>query len=357
MRRILTLLLATAVSLQGAEGEGKNAKKDPQPIASLALSESPAYTQAQLGWVSVAFTSNTSIALGVCLRTYFAEKCSVILVRWENGLLQPFAQTQEFNSGTLLHAASDGRILGIRGLSPAVQYSADLSTARELPINLSRFSSPSGKTAAEWARGSWKLYRLTDKVELLREGTGNLQSLSDESVLIQDRKVMRVETLDGQRLGSFPMPPVADGYYASTGSLGNNKLYLDDCKSVRVVDFDGKTISEIHPRKGCSMGDTASSSDGSRILFDYTNRKVNGFRHIIENVQTVTTLGMIGPEDVNHEQVSVFDTASGKACFDWERSFPLTYSQVRSAAISPSGTFVAIVADDRLSMYSTNCNE
>jgi hypothetical protein len=229
----------------------------------------------------------------------------------------------------------------------------------DLPKNLSRFFSPSGKTVAEWARGSWKLYRLSDKLEPLREGTGDLQSVSDEVVLIQDRKVMRVETLDGKRLGSLSLPSEAERYYASSGSVGNNKLYLDDCKSVRIVDFDGRTLLKMHPRKGCSAGDTSLSADGRRMLFDFTNRKVSGFKHMLESVQTLTTLGMAGPEDVNHEEVRVSDTVTGKACFDWQRSFPATYGQVRSAAISPSGEFVAIVAKDRLSMYRlpVDCND
>jgi hypothetical protein len=187
---------------------------------------------------------------------------------------------------------------------------------------------------------------LSDRLELLREGTGDLQSVSDEVVLIQDGKVMRVETLDGKRLGSFSAP--AEGYYAS-GSVGNNKLYLDDCKSVRIVDFDGRTLLNL--RNGCSAGDTRLSADGRRMLFDSLNHKSSGLKYVLESVQTLTTLGMAGPEDVNHEEVRVFDTVTGKACFDWQRSFSATYSQVRSGAISPSGEFVAIVARDKLLIY------
>jgi hypothetical protein len=188
-------------------------------------------------------------------------------------------------------------------------------------------------------------------LEPLREGTGDLQSVSDEVVLIQDRKVLRAETLDGKVLGSFSVPSAAGGYYASVGSVGNNKLYLDDCKSVRIVDFDGRTLLEMHPRKGCISGDTSSSFDGRRILFDFTNRKVSGLKHVLESVQTVTTLGMMGSEDVNREEVLVFDTVTGKECFDWTRSFLSTYSRVKSAAISPSGEFIAIIAKDTLTLY------
>lgn len=349
MPRLLVLCLLTVVLAQVAEGQ--SGKIRPQPVATLSLSASPTSGQEELGWASVTFTSETSIAVGACLSDYFSQKCSLVLVRWEGNTLQAFAQTLRFDSGTSLHPASNGRVLGGHGLSPAVLYSTDLSTMQDLPIHLSRFLSLSGKTAAKWAPGSWTLYRLTDKLEPLREGTGNLQSLSDEAVLVQDHKVMRVETLDGKPLSSFSVPSAEGGYYASAGFLGRSKLYLDDCKHVRIIDFDGKTLLKIHPQKGCSMGDTSSSADGRRILFDYTSRKVSGLKHMIESFQTITTLGMIGPEDVNREHVRVFDAETGKTCFDWHRSFPMTYSQVRSAAISPSGAFVAIVEKGNLSMY------
>jgi hypothetical protein len=108
---------------------------------------------------------------------------------------------------------------------------------------------------------------------------------------------------------------------------------------------------KIHQPGLCGQGDTTSSADGRRMLFDFTDRKTSGLQHVLENIQTITSLGMVGPEDFNREEVRVFDTVTGKTCFDWHRSFPMTYSQVRSAAISPSGEFVAIAAGGMLSIY------
>jgi hypothetical protein len=351
MGRTFALCLFVVAFLHSAESQDVKVRTQPQPAATLGLSASPRSGHVQSGWASVAFTSETSIAAGICLEDYLNQECSLVLVRWESGTLQPFAKTLRFDSGVSIHPTSQGQILAVHGLSPAVLYSADLSTVHELPIEISHFFSPSGETVAQWARGSWKLYRLIDRLEPLREGTGYLQSLSDEFVLVQDRKIMRVESLDGKQFGSFSVPSGVEGYYASTGLLGNSKLYLDDCKIVRIADFDGRTLLKIRPRKGCSSGDTESSADGRRILFDYTSREVSGLKHMIESVRTLTTLGMVGPEDVNREHVRVFDTATGKPCFEWSRIFPMTYSQVRSAAISPSGQFAAIVTNATLSIY------
>jgi hypothetical protein len=320
----------------------------PQPVATLTLFVTHPSGQREPAWATVAFSSETSIAVGLCQKDCTDNKCSLFLVRWEDGTLRPFAQTPLFDSGVSIHPAAEGQILTVESAPPTALYSADLSVAHKLPKYLSHVSS-SAMMVSEWAPGSWKLYRLSDRLELLREGTGDLLSVSNEVALIQDGKVMKVETLDGKRLGSFSASNEAWSYHA--GLLGNTKLYLDDCKSVRVVDFDGNTQLVMHPRKGCSLGDTKSSADGRRVLFDFTERKVSGLQNVLESVRTITTLGMSGEEDVNREELRVVDTVTGRLCFEWHRSFPMTYSRVRSAAISPSGEFVAIAAEDTLSIY------
>jgi hypothetical protein len=320
-----------------------------QPVATLSLSAMHPSGQGQPTWVTVAFSSETSIAVGRCRQDCANKECSLFLVRWEGGTLRPFAQTLRFDSGVSIHPASEGQILTIRSLPPIVLYSADLSTSHDLSIPLSVVS-PSGRTVAEIARGSWKLYRLTDRLEPLREGTGDLRSVSDEVVVIQDGKAIKVETLDGRRRGSFSVSDEVSGFHAAM--LGDNRLYLPDCRrTVRVVDFEGKTQLEIHQHGLCAQGDTTSSADGRRMLFDFTDHKTSGLQHVLENIQTITSLGMVGPEDFNREEVRVVDTVTGKTCFDWHRSFSVTYSQIRSAAISPSGEFVAIAAENTLSIY------
>ena len=341
--RLRLLIVLTACSLSAFASDPPL----PQPVATLALSSMHPSSQKDSTWVSVAFSSETSIAVGLCHWDCASKECSLRLVRWEGGTLRAFAQTQQFDFDASLHPASDGQILA-GWWRPSVLYSADLSTRRELPQHLSHIS-PSGRTVSESARGSWKLYHLTDKLEPLREGTGDLTSVSDEAVVIQEGRVMRIESIDGKRLGSFSLRDEAWGYHAAL--LGNSKLYLDDCRrTVKVVDFDGRTQLEIHPQGGCDQGNRASA-DGRRMLFDFASHKASGLGGALEALRTITSFGMVGAEDVNREDVRVFDTVTGASCFDWHRSFPSTYSRVGSAAISPSGEYVAIVAGDTLSIY------
>ena len=117
-----------------------------------------------------------------------------------------------------------------------------------------------------------------------------------------------------------------------------------------MVDFDGRTQLEMHLGGGCSQGNQ-SSTNGRRMLFDTLSYKASGLQNVLDNVRTITTLGMTGAEDANREEVRVVDTATGKTCFDWHRSFPMTPNQVSSAAISPSGEFVAIATGNTLSIY------
>ena len=329
----------------------------PRPTATLELSTLLPSGSGEPTWETVTYLSESSLAIGLCRY----DACSLSLIRWEDGNLTMSAQTFRFKPGTSIHSTSQGQLVTVQFHPPSILYSADLSTSRELSQDVGRVS-PSGKTvsASGLVRDSWKIYRLMDSLEPIREGTGDLQSLSDEVLVIQDGKTLRTETVDGQRIGSFSLPSNAWGH---ASLLGNARLYVDDCTKARIVDFNGKVFLEVHPKdlykqgsrwftdaSVCAQGDK-SSSDGRRILFDFATRTVPRLQHLGESILAVSTLGMGGPEDVNGEEVRVIDTDTGKVCFSWHRSFPSTYWLVPSAAISPSGDSVAIAAGNRLSIY------
>jgi hypothetical protein len=325
----------------------------PTPTATLELFTLLTRGNGEPTWETVTYLSESTVAIGLCRH----RACSLSLIRWEDENLTMSAQTFQFKPGVSIHAASNGRLFTAPSLAPTVLYSADLSRSHELATHIARVSR-SGKTVSEWSHGSWKTYRLTETLEPIREGDGDLQSLSDEVLVIQDGKTIRTETLDGRRMGSFSLPSMAWGHVAV---LGNARLYMDDCTKARIVDFNGKVYLEVHPKdlykqgsrwftdaSVCAQGDE-SSSDGKRILFDFATRNVPKPQHILESIHTISTLDMTGPEDVNGEEVRVMDSGNGKLCFGWHRSFPNWL--VRSAAISPSGESVSIVVGDKLSIY------
>jgi hypothetical protein len=87
------------------------------------------------------------------------------------------------------------------------------------------------------------------------------------------------------------------------------------------------------------------------MLLDLNDRAVSRPEHLFDDVRALTTFGMIYPEEVNREVVRVVDSVTRKACFDWYRIFPMTGARRRSAALSPSGEFVAIYVENTLSVY------
>lgn len=344
MIRLLAMFVLTlSVAHQGFASNPSAAEL----VATYDLSQLPVGNKTSSA-VSMAFLSETSIAIVLCPNA--PDGCSISLLRRDETGLRRYASALHLRRARAIYASNNGQILitPFAG-SPATLLSPDLSTAQDLPRIF--LASQSGNTGAEFMKGGWKLYRINSKPELVREGKGSLRSLSDEAVVFQDGNFMRVESLSGDRLGSFPMKPEAK-CYNQAHLLSTNKLYLADCKKTRVVDFDGKQRAELRPPPGW-RADQSWSRNGERILFHNFDRKISILRNAGEIALAIGSLGMgVADEQDNREEVMVLDATTGNSCFDWKRSFPEgTTVLERDAAISPSGEFVAIAASGTLSLY------
>jgi hypothetical protein len=350
--RVLTVLaLAITCLVTGSASDSTR----PQPVATLDLSRllSPGAVSVE----SIAFVSDASIAVGLCQRRP-GRSCSLSLIHREGEVLQPYASTLQFGRGMSIHPSSGGQILITpTGKSPAVLFSADLSAAQDLPsLHLVSRSGntaveTSGHTAAERRKGTWKIYRILPKMELIREGTDQLEDISDQVVVLREGDVIRTETLDGKLLGSFSVGPKAK-CHGRPHLASADRLYLGGyCDGARTVDFNGKNEQKLHPPKG--WGGLAWSGDGKRMLFDHYSRRISIFRSAGEDFVAFATLGMgVGDELDNRQEVEVLDTFTSASCFDWKRGFPENSESLnQDAAISPSGEFVAIAAGGTLAIY------
>jgi hypothetical protein len=327
----------------------------PQPVATLDLSH--LLSPGALSVWSIAFVSDTSIAVGLCYRGP-GTSCSLSLIRRNGEVLQPYAFTPQFSPGMSIHPSSGGQILTTpTGMFPAVLFSEDLSAAQDLPsLRLSSRSGntaveTSGHTAAERKKGNWRIYRVLPKMELIREGSEHLEDISDEVVVLRDGDVIRTETLDGKLRGSFSVGPKAK-CYGRAHLASADRLYLGGyCDGARTVDFNGKNEQQLHPPKG--WGGLAWSGDGKRMLFDHFSRRISILRNTSEILVAFAILGLgVGDEQDNREEVQVLDTSTGAPCFDWKRSFPEgSESLNHAAAISPSGEFVAMAVAGTLAIY------
>jgi hypothetical protein len=345
MIRVLAVL---AVVMSVTVGHASNPIA-PEPIATLDLSQLPEGTT-DTSAQSIAFVSDTSIAVSLCPNGS-PTGCSLSLLRRDGNTLRAYAaSTSHFGRGRSIHVSSAGQILITPfAASPAVLFTPDLTVTREVPNVF--LASPSGNIGAEITKNGWKLYQIRSQNELIREGKGSFRSVSDEVVVFQEGNVMRIETLQGASLGSFSVKPEMKCYNV-VYPLGTNRLYFDDCKKIRIVDFGGREQSELHPPNG-GRDHQFWSRNGKRILFDNFDRKISIVRKSGEALLAIGTLGAGAlDEQDNREEVRVLDTSSGDSCFDWKRSFPEgRVALPQDATISPSGEFVAIAADGTLSVY------
>lgn len=123
------------------------------------------------------------------------------------------------------------------------------------------------------------------------------------------------------------------------------------CSQYEIQWENGSSERIVETQSVWSWGER-SSADGSRKLFEFSERRVPRFQHLLESLYSITTLGMSGPEDVNREVVRVVDTATRESCFESRRSFPMALCcRERFAAISPSGELVAITVGNSVSIF------
>lgn len=182
----------------------------------------------------------------------------------------------------------------------------------------------------------------------LRDGPGLLESTSDEVVVYRSGHTIRTETLDDKSLGSFQLSDAC-----RVRVLAAEKLFVNDCKGPRIVDYNGKKLMRFRRLRNWDHFELDSSADGERLLFNHFSGKMSVFRAAGEVLVAFATAGMGANDEAdNREQVEVLDINTGESCFDLHQGFAKgSESSSRSAFISPSGQYVAIVAGSSLSIY------
>lgn len=346
MRRFLMLFMMSWCSTAYCAGP------DPQkPAAQVELAQLMPEVHEYI-WGTVAFVSNTSIAVGMC--PMYSRPCKLALLEWKDGDLRLVASTRDFGPTLLnLHRAANG-IAGVGFNRSTLLYSADLSSKQEIgPVH---DISPSGTIVIRWRKHEWQLWRIDPQEELIRTGHDTVQSVSDDALVLAGEHVLRIESTDGGMIASFPVRPESK-CPTRVQILGGRRLYIEDCKQTRIADFHGNELSRLRKMKGWSVhqiGFEAASADGNRFLSMNYSRKISFLRNAGEIAVAFATLGMgVADQQDNREEIRVVDTRSGSVCFDRWRSFPMgsgiAFNNV--AAISPSGGFVATVEDGTLAMY------
>ena len=160
----------------------------------------------------------------------------------------------------------------------------------------------------------WNIYRIAPTSVLLRQGTGELLSLSKDLPAVRVNNEIQIERMTAQPLGSFAVPPRST-CYAKALLLGPNRLYLNGCGPGRVVDFRGKTTVEIPEPDGWGFR-YGLTEDGHRMLFDKYTRRISVLQRMAESVESLTTFGMGPIVTSKGEIIRVVDADAGKICLD-----------------------------------------
>jgi hypothetical protein len=263
-------------------------------------------------------------------------------------------------------------------------YARDLSVAQQIPF-YPHFISRSGGTIASLnlpAHGVWTIYRVSSSVPPAIEKIGLIsmdaatgktgvavgypEALSDERVVSEPwsragglEGTVQIESLDGRVLSSFKPKWLFAAEFAS-----KTEIYLVEGNGQgRIVDFHGRELVRLRNPGGDSKFDERLgwSADGSRLLYGRYTRKSSAFSRIGDDAAFWASApallaggsGIPFPYDRNQELVRVFDTASGKTCFDW-KGLKNDIDKVRQyhADISPDGKRVAVLTPGTLAVYA-----
>lgn len=171
---------------------------------------------------------------------------SIITVAWRDGNLK--ASAEEFFSfdtmalGGGLYGVSSGRILSKLTRTPWL-LSGKLQKLEDLPSQIVPPEHQGSLVGSLQGFDHWKLYRLGPPLSLVREGPGEILSVSDQVLVSRGDREVRVETIDGNLLGSFQFPPRSKcGGRAEI--LAPDRLLVTGCGSDRITDFHGKQLRE-----------------------------------------------------------------------------------------------------------------
>jgi hypothetical protein len=305
---------------------------------------------------TVAFISDEEIVVGRYPGSNGSLSAAITVIQWREGKLR-LSTSQVFSLerasfGRGLFPAAHGSVI-VQFLPTALLLSADLELTARLPIKVLVPPVHQGAFVGGYEGfNHWSLYRLVPQFELLRRGNGEILSVSDDFIVLRDAQEVRIETVEGEPRGRLQVP-LRSVCYARPKIAGPGRLLISDCGPARIVDFNGKELLKIPTPDGWGFR-YGLSLDGNRILFDHYTRRIPAHQRMFEAFESLISLGMGPVIDSIGEMIRVVDTTNGGVCLDIDSpkaqfGMPGEYH----ADISPSGRFVALVSENKLSVYQT----
>ncbi len=300
------------------------------------------------------FLSDESIAL---LVRYSAHVPEVLVFRLSEGNLQLIARKD-----TLLHADTIVAVSGNRPLiashgREALLYTANLDQQRNVQMRPGLFLRPFpgskiiGQNAPRLA-GPWQLVELNPEVRVLRQGSGQLISVSDFAIAVRRENTVFFESPAGRPIGSVRVPP--DTTDAAIGEIGGeNRFFLDFGERHEIINFQGTTIRRISKPPGWGFR-RGWSANGQRLLVDQYTRTASAAAAADRAIERLASAVVPVPEEANGELIQVIDTDANNNCFQLLRTrgkeFRLTGG--KHADLSPNGQLAVVATLSTLEVYN-----
>ncbi len=296
--------------------------------------------------VSAVFLSEDLIAVLVRSGPARSGTSHVGVFRLTDSKLDLVAQADKANESDELYGAAGKRVI-VAARFHKYLYSADLKTRQEIPFRILSGMFPRSGVVGEVSDGNWRTHQVSSSMTVLKEGSGELLSVSDEALVFRLGDEVKTETTEGRLVGSFAIGPGTRGIHVAEFA-GKTRLLLND-GNMRIADLNGKQLLKIHQPEGWGFR-WGWSSDGTRMLFDHFTRMVPFLDRAIEKV--IDGLGFVMPEESNGETIRVIDAVTGKTCFSLDSPSKLL-GQVEGyhGDLSPSGRLVAVATLSEVSIY------
>jgi hypothetical protein len=204
---------------------------------------------------TVAFLSEDLIAIGRHAGTDLTTG-TLSIVQWKAGTFTSLTTKSLARYLVLfggLFRVTDGRFISTLEGRPQL-LSPDLTLITDITNVKTIYFVPAiegSNVAGDSRLRDWKVYGLAPTPTLLRQGTGQLLSLSDNVLVLRVNDEIQIETIAGDHLGSFAVPPQSStdprqpACSTRVRLLGHNRLYLSGCGPGRVVDFTGRMTVQV----------------------------------------------------------------------------------------------------------------
>ncbi len=267
---------------------------------------------------------------------------------WTGTNLQPTAKASKDNEVDHLYAASGNRVFVVSRFHKYL-YSVDFKVKQPIPIRILVSMFPHSGVVGDYGGRNWATFWLSSPLRMIKSGSGELLSVSNDAIVYRQANEVRTETTDGRLLGVFPVSPDTKGSTVAE-IAGRNRLYLNTYGKEHIADFNGRELRRIRPPDGWGFR-YGWNADGSRMLFDNYTRNVSVWEKVFETIVDALPFGGV-PEQSNGEVIRVVDTATGKICFHLESPNQLLgHVGGYHADLSPSGRLVVVATLRDLSIY------